>query len=110
MRIGIDIVDINRISTLIEKYNSKFLNRIFSPRELKEWNSRGKRISFLAGRFAAKEAFLKAMQKGGISLKDIEILGIIPSIELNNAKPKRITTEVSISHTDELATSIVIIK
>lgn len=110
MRIGIDIVDIDRISALIGKYNLRFLGRIFSQRELSEWCLRGKRISLLAGRFAAKEAFLKAIKQKGISWKEIEILGEIPQVEFRKLNYPEQKIKLSISHTDKLAIATVIVE
>jgi holo-[acyl-carrier-protein] synthase len=107
MNVGIDIVDIKRIDILVKKYDSKFLNKIFSKRELKEWEMRGKRLSYLAGRFATKEAFSKAIKIKGLSWKDVETLGVIPEIKLKNKNLKNVS--LSISHTEKLATAVVVI-
>ncbi len=76
MKIGIDIVNIDRIKKLYEKYGEKFLKKVFTDEEIKYSFERKNFINHLAGRFAAKEAFLKAIGKRyskGISLKDIEV-------------------------------------
>ena len=108
MNVGIDIVDIDRIGILVQKYDSAFLNKVFTERELNEWATRGRRLSFLAGRFATKEAFFKASGIKGLRWKDIETLGTIPEIELKKKKLKNVN--LSISHTDKLATSVVLIE
>ncbi|MDD2890024.1 MAG: holo-ACP synthase [bacterium] len=107
MKVGIDIVDIKRIGILIKKYDSRFLNKVFTEKELKEWETRGKRLSYLAGRFATKEAFSKAVKVKGLHWKDVESLGIIPEIKLRNKKLKN--AKLSISHTEKLATAVVVI-
>jgi holo-[acyl-carrier protein] synthase len=107
MTVGIDIVDIKRIGVLIKKYDSRFLNKVFSEKELKEWETRGKRMSYLAGRFATKEAFSKAAKIKGLKWKDVESLGTIPEIQLKDKKLKNVN--LSISHTEKLATAIVVI-
>ncbi|MFA5033782.1 MAG: holo-ACP synthase [bacterium] len=107
MTVGIDIVDIKRIGILIKKYDSRFLNKVFTERELKEWEMRGKRLSYLAGRFATKEAFSKAVKVRGLHWKDVESLGVIPEIKLKNKKLKNV--KLSISHTEKLATAVVVI-
>jgi holo-[acyl-carrier protein] synthase len=107
MTVGIDIVDIKRIGVLIKKYDSRFLNKVFSEKELKEWETRGKRLSYLAGRFATKEAFSKAVKIKGLNWKDVESLGVIPEIKLKNKKLKNV--KLSISHTEKLATAVVVI-
>jgi len=71
--VGTDIVDITRIKKSIK--NKKFVNKIFSDREIK--NSKNKLDSYYAKRFAAKEAFSKALGTGiseGISFNEISIL------------------------------------
>ena len=71
--LGTDIVDITRIKKSIK--NKKFINKIFSDEEIK--NSKNKLDSYYAKRFAAKEAFSKALGTGiseGISFNEISIL------------------------------------
>ena len=61
--IGTDIVDISRIKKLLNK-NKRLINRIFSTREIKYCESRSNKISSYSKRFAAKEAFAKALGTG----------------------------------------------
>lgn len=72
--IGIDIIEIDRISKAIEKQN-KFLEKLFTEYEISYYVEKGKRAETIAGLFAAKEAISKVMGKGisGYSWKDIEI-------------------------------------
>ncbi|MDI6840692.1 MAG: holo-ACP synthase [bacterium] len=109
MGIGVDIIEIKRIEEMVAHWGDSFLNRIFTDRELGEWKSRGERMAFLAGRFATKEAFLKASGVKGVGWKEIEVLGIPmekPVIWVRGKKEE--DADVSISHTNELAISIVI--
>ena len=73
--IGVDIIENKRIKSSIK--NSKFINRIYSTKELKQSSlSRDKTIYF-SKRFAAKEAFAKALGTGfrnNLNFKDIEII------------------------------------
>jgi holo-[acyl-carrier protein] synthase len=71
--IGIDLVEIDRIQRAIDRTGMKFLARVFTPCERRLCGGRAWR---LAGRFAAKEALLKAAGTGlrGFSWQDIEIL------------------------------------
>ena len=122
MGIGIDIVEIDKIGRLIERWEYKFLNRVFTDRELVEWEARGKRLSLLAGKFATKEAFFKANKNNTenkrvdaglltrIRWKEIEVVGVPfepPSIWVRGQK---IDTDLSISHTSQIAVSVVLIK
>lgn len=73
--LGVDIVEISRIRRAIAR-NPRFLDRLFSPRELADYQERGARTETLAGKFAAKEAVVKALGTGlrGFPWTDIEIL------------------------------------
>ena len=59
--IGIDIVETTRIAKALSTYGDRFLKRILGPDELDLFEQRADRIQFLAGRFAAKEAVVKAL-------------------------------------------------
>jgi len=59
--IGIDIVETTRIAKALSTYGDRFLKRILGPDELELFERRADRIQFLAGRFAAKEAVVKAL-------------------------------------------------
>jgi len=70
---GIDIVEIARLTNAIENHGQSFLDRIFTPGELREV---GDKTASLAARFAAKEAVAKALGTGigPVNWKEIEIL------------------------------------
>ena len=73
--IGTDIVNISRIKKLLNK-NKKFKNRIFSIKEIKYCETRKNKFASYSKRFAAKEAFSKALGTGiskGISFNEISI-------------------------------------
>ena len=73
--IGVDIVDNNRIKSLIK--NKKFVNRIFSKKEITISKKYSNKTNFFSKRFAAKESFAKALGTGfrnNLNLKDIEII------------------------------------
>ena len=72
---GVDIVDNKRIEKLL--LNDNFLNRIFTNNEIKSSKKSQNKVNFFAKRFAAKEAFVKALGTGfrnNISFSDIEII------------------------------------
>lgn len=74
--IGTDIVRIERIERLLLKFGDKFIFRILSSQEILKFNENANKTSFLAKRFAAKEAVAKALGTGfGVHLffKDIII-------------------------------------
>ena len=97
---GVDIVDNNRIRKAIK--NKKFINRIFTNEEILHAKNKVNKTNFYAKRFAAKEAFLKALGIGirnDINFKDISIknnkLGK-PMIILNNKIQKIIKNKLKI--------------
>lgn len=62
--IGIDVVEPRRIARLVEKYGERFARRVLTPVEWPGYLKSGKPVFFIANRFAAKEAFSKAMGTG----------------------------------------------
>ena len=62
--IGIDVVEPRRIARLMEKYGERFARRVLTPLEWAPYLRSGKPVLFLSNRFAAKEAFSKAMGTG----------------------------------------------
>lgn len=72
--VGVDIVEIRRVKEAMEKHTN-FIDRLFSKNEIEYFKVRNLRPEFVAGRFAAKEAVVKAMGTGfsGFEIKDIEI-------------------------------------
>lgn len=113
MSIGIDLVYINRFNNL----NENMIKNTFTDNELNYIKSRNYNISTMAGIYAAKEAFLKAIKKGinNYSLKDIEIYhndNNAPFIEIHGDLEndyQNIKFDVSISHDNEYAIATVII-
>jgi len=89
--IGTDIVNINRMDKSIKKYGNKFKDKIFSRKEIFYCEKKNNPSSYYAKRFAAKEAFTKALGTGiskQINFKNIEISNDShgkPSIKLKGA-------------------------
>ena len=113
---GIDIIEIHRIRSVVERWGDRFLNRIYTPKELAFCSGKENR---LAARFAAKEAASKALGLGirGIAWKEIEVVrqrGHPPTIKLHGKAAKRaeflgITgLSISISHSREYAVASVV--
>lgn len=74
--IGTDIVECLRIAQMIERHGELFINRVYTPHEIRYCQSRKQATQHFAGRWAAKEAILKALGTGwrrGISWRDIEV-------------------------------------
>ncbi|MDQ0208557.1 holo-ACP synthase [Alkalicoccobacillus murimartini] len=108
--IGIDIIELERIEKALKR-NARFEERILTEAErmASQKYSVSRKIEFLAGRFAAKEAFVKASGVKRLSWLDIEILND------GQGKP-RLTgpidglIHVSISHSQDYAVAQVIIE
>ena len=74
--IGIDLVNIPRMAGVIARWGDRFTERIFSRHEIGVCGQRARPASAYAIRFAAKEAFSKAMgmgMKGGLAWREIEV-------------------------------------
>ena len=74
--IGVDLVDIERIARVLERWKERFIQRVFTPEEAETCLKRAKPASPFALRFAAKEAFSKALGLGmrqGVRWKDVEV-------------------------------------
>ena len=74
--IGTDIIECPRIGRMIEQHGELFLRRVYTEREIRYCQARKHAIEHFAGRWAAKEAILKAIGTGwsrGISWTDMEV-------------------------------------
>ncbi|MGO0123071.1 holo-ACP synthase [Desulfothermobacter acidiphilus] len=74
--VGTDIVAVARVEEALGRWGERFLQRVFTPAELALGKKRGEALLFWCGRFAAKEAVLKALGTGrqGVSWREVEIL------------------------------------
>ena len=74
--IGVDLVNIKRMEAVINRWGDRFIGRVFSPDETESCSKRAFPPAAFALRFAAKEAFSKALGLGmrkGIRWRDIEV-------------------------------------
>ena len=122
--IGIDTIEVPRIARTIEQYGDQFLNRIFTKLEIAYCTSRKMSAEHFAARFAAKEAFAKAIGTGirqGFIWKEVEVrkgYSGKPILVVNGsmiAKTSRIVggnyqALVSLSHTKTIAEAMVIVE
>ena len=116
---GVDIIEIERIRESIESIGEKFLERVFTDREIKYCESKkGQKYQHYAGRFAAKEAAFKAISaklddKYSVCWKDFEVVNDKqgrPQINLLNVNMDKIESiDVSISHCKLYATANVVV-
>lgn len=106
MRTGIDIVEISRIEKLIRLYDKRFLEKVFTTAEITYAGQRRRPAEPLAGRFAAKEAFMKAVGRK-LPWTDIEITmqGSRPSVRYEG----HVYEAVSISHERDYAVAVVVL-
>ncbi|MQF95180.1 MAG: holo-[acyl-carrier-protein] synthase [SAR202 cluster bacterium] len=113
---GVDIIEIPRIKQVLDRYGQRFLKRVFTPQEIDYCRGRAPN---LAGRFAAKEATMKALGTGvrGVGWKDIEVVRAdsgAPSVKLHGRAASRAerlqVTEISlsISHSREYVVAFVV--
>lgn len=115
--IGTDIIECGRIDQMIEKHGETFLKRVYTPDEIAYCTGRKAANQHYAGRWAAKEAVLKALGTGwahGIQWTDVEVVNQIggkPNIVLAGVA-LRISQEmgigemmISISHCKNYATA-----
>ena len=115
--LGTDIIAIKRIEDAIEKHGMRFLQRIFTDKELEYCQQFAHPIPHFAGRFAAKEAVLKAISTDLdlITWKDMEILKDDqgkPTVHLHGGLKKKYGSShflVTISHCQEYATATAIL-
>ena len=108
--IGSDIIEVSRVSSLIKSRGQKFLDKIFTNKEQKYCNSKSSPAMHYAGRFAAKEAVMKAIKSSGynksISFCSISIINSESGAPF--VKTKFVLSgscQITISHTDEYATA-----
>jgi holo-[acyl-carrier protein] synthase len=112
--IGLDATDIPRIAEVLERYGDRFLRRVFTDHEIAYCTRRRNPAPHLAGRFAAKEAAMKALGTGhsrGVIWKDIEVVrrGGPPRLMLHGGAGVRAAAMnvrrslLTITHSDSLA-------
>ena len=95
---GIDIIDIYRLEKLLLKKKSHFKNKIFTKKEIAYCEKKSNLLNCYSKRFAAKEAFVKALGTGfrnNINFKDIEVLNDHygkPYLKINKKIIKKIKT------------------
>ena len=118
--VGTDIIEVDRIEKLIKEKNEKFLNRIYTKKEIDYCESKGpSKYQYYAGRFAAKEAVFKILSihlsktKRPLIFKDIEILNRedgVPYINIHNNVMVAYLSDlnISISHIKKYAIAVAI--
>lgn len=119
---GIDIVEVPRIGQSIARFGERFLQRIFTPAEIRYCQAKANSVERFAARFAAKEAGMKAIgtgMRGGVRWQDFEVgrePGGRPTMLLHG-KAAQVAAglgmrraHLSVSHTEEHAVAYVILE
>lgn len=120
--VGIDIIEVSRIEKQLSRGDDRFQRRLFTDREIAYCERKKFKGLHYAARFAAKEAFLKALGTGlggGLSWKDVEIVNNEagkPTLRLDGKA--RLLAEglgltglhVSLTHVKDTAAAVVIIE
>ncbi len=120
--LGVDLVDIDRMEKIVEKWGQSFLRRVYTREEIRYCKDRAHSAGHFAARFAAKEAFLKSLGLGmfsGVGFQDVEVM------VLDSGKPElclhgsaRIVFEsrgisshhLSLSHSNRTAAAVVVLE
>jgi len=119
--LGVDIAEIDRIHSITSRYSSRFLNRIYTSKEIDYCKTPNNsfRFSSLAARFAAKEAFYKAvfpMVRHSIPWHSCEIINDsdgVPQIQISKDLEEELNDtqiQLSLSHSEKYAVAVVIIE
>jgi holo-[acyl-carrier protein] synthase len=117
--LGLDITEIERIAATLARFGERFERRVFTDTEIAYCRRRRQPAMHFAGRFAAKEAAMKALGTGralGVRWRDVEVVrhGGPPQLQLHGDALARagrlgiVKALVTITHTDTLAVAEVL--
>jgi holo-[acyl-carrier protein] synthase len=118
--LGIDVVEIDRIRSALERFGDRFLERVLTEGERRA--AGGDTVRFLAARFAAKEAASKALGtglRGGVTLKSLEVVDRAsgkPEIVFHNQAKARLIAmgcagaHLSLTHGRDVAAAVVVLE
>jgi holo-[acyl-carrier protein] synthase len=101
--LGIDLAEVNRIEAAIARHGRAFLNRVFTPAEIRYCESHKHSAERYAARFAAKEAAMKALGTGwrrGVRWIDLEVANLPggrPTLRLHG-RSKELAGEMGVRH------------
>jgi holo-[acyl-carrier protein] synthase len=119
--VGTDIIKVERMESLLAR-GSSYLETIFTQHEMDYCENKSRKAEHYAARFAAKEAFMKALGTGwrdGLGFSEIEVLNDEqgkPQIQLYGKARERIRMNqvrrisISLSHINEIAIAVVIME
>ena len=119
---GVDLCEVPRIEAAIGRYGGRFLERVFTAREIAYADRKANRFERYAARFAAKEAGMKALGTGwhgGIAWRDFEVVNLPsgrPTLNFHGraaevaAKLGVRHVALSLTHTKEQALAMVVLE
>jgi holo-[acyl-carrier protein] synthase len=102
--IGIDVVEPHRIARLIDKYGERFARRVLTAQEWPGYQKTARPVLFIANRFAAKEAFSKAMGTGFRYPVTLQCISVVqnrlgkPSLEFHPNLATLVQSEGIVGH------------
>ena len=115
--VGVDIVEVDRIARAIERWGIRFLDKIFTPAEIAYCRGKAREAESFAVRFAAKEAFAKALKVGKASIwREVEVVrseGPRPTFQLHGHARTLVghrKVDLSLSHAQTHAVAVVLIE
>lgn len=112
--LGIDLTEISRVAEMAKK-RPQYVKRILTPQEVIQYQEfTGQRANeYLAGRWSLKESFSKAMGTGigkEVGFQDVEIIDNQLGAPIVTKSPFRGTVHASVSHTDQLVMTEIILE
>ncbi|HEY9138491.1 MAG TPA: holo-ACP synthase [Terriglobus sp.] len=122
MGTGVDLMEIARIQETLDRFGERFLNRVYTPKEMAYCIRKKNCAESLAARFAAKEAGAKALGTGiakGVNWREIEVThlpGGRPALIFHGRAAERAATmgvtasHLSLSHSRDLAIAQVVLE
>jgi holo-[acyl-carrier protein] synthase len=120
--IGIDLVSVGRLKRILDRWDRRFTARVYTQREMDYCYKKAFPAIHFSARFAAKESFLKALGIGigmGVHLKDIEVVNSPkgqPELVVHREAEAMLAQQcirrlqLSLTHTSEYASAIVILE
>ena len=119
---GVDLAEVPRIKSAIERYGARFVERVFTPAEIAYVERKANRFERYAARFAAKEAGMKAIGTGwrrGVRWQDFEVANLPsgkPTLRFHGVAAQFAqklgvqNVALSITHTREMALAYVVLE
>ena len=120
--IGTDLVEIGRLESVLQRHGGRAHRRLFTPGEIDYCTAAGRPGQSFAARFAAKEAFFKAVRCGwgqGVNWTDVEVFSSpsgAPELRLHGGARRRMEAlgarraHLSLTHTDTVAAAFLVLE